>query len=155
MSLLDWFRSVKADESSEPEERVEQETRTATREFELTHATITYPDESTEDLSYTQKKEEANSITLHPDSHYEPFTTHPMFGEDTVMLEMVHDSPRLFSLANIRDIEVNYVEELIAVAEVNVSVTYKGDDVEDIEIVDDDIGATVWERFEWYESGQR
>lgn len=140
-------------------EKTEQETRTITHNFPLYRATITYPDGESERVEYTNADYPASEIVLydHDADDYTARTRRPRYTSGYVILEAEHSKPRRFSLANIRDMNIERTTEMTAVAEVDVTVSYKryseGDDWAQSAITLDSGGdapdVKVWYRTEW------
>lgn len=148
--LLFWKR-----DEPEPERTEEDETRTLTHYYTVYTATVTYPNGDTERVEYTKSKYGSDIIEIfdHESDDYYAYRKLSMsrYGKSSLRLNVDHGNPRRFSVANIRDIDIEREDEMVAVAEVEATVHYKGDEQVSISLKpgEDTPDVTVWYSSEW------
>lgn len=149
--LLFW----RAGDNSGTERHKEDETRTLTKYYTLYVATVTYPDGDTEHIKYTKCNYGSDIIKIfnHESDDYYAYRKTPFAygGSPNLRLRIDHGKARRFSVSNIRDIDIKREEKMVAVAEVEATVTYKGDEQVDIRLKsgEDTPDVEIWHKSEW------
>jgi len=117
------------------ESKTETETRTLTDHFTVTRATVTYPDGSDEKIEYTDATfgDNVTEVCDHTENDYTALRSDGwgQYSSPHLKLNIDRGKPRRFSMSNVRDIETDRVDEMVAVAEVEAEVDYERDSPDD------------------------
>lgn len=108
--------------SEYPKQITEEGTAHVSHYFERKHATVTYPDGSEERVVYDERSDKENRIILRRFSE-ECFEVRSSWnnGRPTMSKQSVpEEDTRMFSLANVRGIDIDRTDEMVAGAEVEV-----------------------------------
>lgn len=109
-------------ETSSKERVTVEETANITHYFTRKHATITFPDGSEKSVVYDERSDKENRVILLRYSE-DCFTVRPKYRSGSPMLKkqsVLEEDTRMFSLSNIRGIDIDRTDEMVAVAEVEV-----------------------------------
>lgn len=159
MGLREWlFGTEDEDEDEdESESRTEQEVRQLTKEYTVSSVRIVYPDGTEESVEFTKIRWHDDVVRIYDhgrDNYYFNYPSYYSWDEcDSLRPDLCihYAEPRIFSKNNIREIDYQYEHEYVAVCEIDVEVTYDGDDEVLVEPVDlpDQPNVTVWAKAEW------
>lgn len=125
-------------------------TEEITNELRATYATVHYPDGETEDIEYAEM-ERYNGTVVIRDIDPDGWRAKRSSYSDNVYLNsrMDPESEQVFSLSNIRKIETNWVEELVAVAEVEVTSASTGFFSSTLTVEPEYPDVTIYQKDEW------
>lgn len=125
-----------------------------TYKFDVKHATIVFSNGEEENVSYTQLHNESNVIELNDidstDDSWEAYVNRN--DEPRLSMNTQREEAKLISTDNFQQIKINWVEELIAVADVTVEEVdrTKGFIFPDIVNYEANIeNVEIWDRIEW------
>lgn len=159
MSLREYF--LGSDDEDLSESKTETETRTITNYFKVTRATVAYPDGSDETIEYTDATfgDDVTKVSNHTEKDYTACRNIGWGRHERTNIQLRIDpvEPRRFSMANVRDIEPQSIDQKVAVAEVEAEVDYERDSPDDewdqvnIRLCDGSHtpDVTIWFRDEW------
>lgn len=129
---------------------------TVTDYFSIRHATIKWEDSPNENVEFLELQNWGETIRLHNINEESWRVT--LNRNDEAILRRNHmpdDGMRVISVDSIDEIEVNWVEDLVAVATVDVEVRRERGWIrtkEERRILTDEPDVTVWDRDSWEES---
>lgn len=109
-------------ETTSKERVTVEETANLSHYFTRKHATVTFPDGSEENVVYDERRDDDNRITLRQYSD-DCFKVRRRFRSGAPMLKkqsVPEEDTRMFSLSNIRGIDIDRTDEMVAGAEVEV-----------------------------------
>ena len=119
------IRRLRTDED-EDEERTVSETIQVTEHFERVHATATYQDGSEESIEYDRQEETNSELTAFTTLDEDCFKISTSVGRRNypkVTQDVPKENKRYINLGNVRDIDIDRVTPLVAVADVDVEKT--------------------------------
>ena len=129
-------------------------TETVTDHFRVQHATIKWEDKPDENVEFIQERDHGQTIRLY-DLDEDSWRVGLGYDDERAYLNH-YDAPienmRIISTDSIEEIEVNWVEQLVAVAEVEIEVTRERALIrtkESREMLTDEPDVTIWMRSEW------
>lgn len=125
-------------------------TEEITKEVTATYATVHYPDGKTEDIEYVEMERYGGCVEIR-DIDPDGWRAKRLSHSDDVHLKYQTDpeSEQIFSLSNIRKIETNWVEELVAVAEVEVTSASTGFFSSTLTVEPEYPDVTIYQKPEW------
>lgn len=129
-------------------------TETVTNYFRVHHATIKWEDKPDENIEYVQERDHGQTIRLY-DYDEDGWSVGLGYSDDQPYLrhyDMPIENMRIISTDSIEEIEVNWVETLVAVAELDIEETTSRPFIRkktERELLTDDPDVTIWMKSEW------
>lgn len=130
-----------------------------THEFDVKHATIVFSNGEEENVSYTQLHSEPDVIELNDiDSTEDSWEAYVNRNDEPhLLMNTQREEAKLISTDNFQQIKINWVEELIAVADVTVEEVDRKKRFIFSDIIEYEANVEnleIWDRIEW-ESKQK
>lgn len=131
------------------------ETETVTQNFTITRSTVHYADGDKESFNWVLSEPRNDTIVYYKEYEDEASVYQYSFNDEVnISLSEDWDEQVKISEHNFKKIEKNWVDEMVAVAEVEVEVTDRLLREPNRELLDDEVEVEVWERPEWEAHGE-